>query len=42
MQMIAFVTAVEPIQKILKSMGLPADSPRMYPAGSAQDYEDAA
>ena len=32
MQTIAFVTAVEPIRKNLNAVGLPADSPRPYPA----------
>jgi hypothetical protein len=42
MQTIAFVMAAEPVRKILNSMGLPADSPRIYPARPAPDYEEAA
>ena len=40
MQTIAFVMAAEPIRKILRAMGYPADSPRVYPARSFEEmYE---
>lgn len=41
MQTIAFVTASEPIRKILNAVGLPADSPRPYPARTVEEgFED--
>jgi hypothetical protein len=40
MLMIAFVMAAEPIRKILRATGYPADSPRVYPARSFEElYE---
>jgi hypothetical protein len=37
MQRIAFVTAWGTIQRILKSVGLPADSPELSPPREAED-----